>query len=145
MIALLVFNVLCNVLWNVNCWFNNDNNNVVVLPVKHKEHELAYFVCVREKNGGCKIPAGNTINEWIGRFFFLDIFHRTLVNEILVLLQLMKQYSYDRLIFVKHENRTRYRIGLYKIQPTYLFCLEHCCNTHLLWQVPYPSCLMKKN
>lgn len=67
-VLLMIFNVLCNVLWNVNCWFNNDNNNVVVLLVKYKEYEFVYFVCVWEKNGGCKILVGNIINEWIVRF-----------------------------------------------------------------------------
>lgn len=43
------------------------NNDAIVLPVKHKEHELAYFVCVREKNGGCKIPAGNTVNKQMNK------------------------------------------------------------------------------
>lgn len=47
----------------MNCWFNNDNNNVVVLLVKYKEYEFVYFVCVWEKNGGCKILVGNIINE----------------------------------------------------------------------------------
>lgn len=78
-IVLLIFNVL----WNVNCWFNNDN--VVVLLVKYKEYEFVYFVCVWEKNGGCKILVGNIINEWIVGFFFY-IFYRILVNEIVVVL-----------------------------------------------------------